>query len=137
MSIAPLEAKCSMVRLTCAGHATFSQRRSTSPSGSTTGWPHTGQRSGIRNLRSRLARSETSTRDTFGMTSPPFSTSTASPTLMSMRSISCWLWSVARDTVEPATSTGSRTATGVSLPVLPTWTTIPRTVVLEASAANL
>ncbi len=89
------------------------------------------------NLRSLPRRSDTSTRDTFGMTSPPFSTSTASPTLMSILSISCRLWSVARDTVEPATSTGSSTATGVSLPVLPTWTTISRTVVLEASAANL
>ena len=57
---------------------------------------------------------------TFGMTSPPFSMSTVSPTRTSLRATSSSLCRVARATVEPARGTGSRMATGVSCPVRPT-----------------
>lgn len=55
---------------------------------------------------------------------PAFSTSTVSPMRTSFRSISSWLWRVARATVEPDSSTGCNSATGVSTPVRPTCTTI-------------
>ena len=58
------------------------------------------------------------------MTSPPLATHTVSPTRTSRRATSSKLCSVARDTVEPATPTGSSSATGVSTPVRPTWTTM-------------
>ena len=47
------------------------------------------------------------------------------------------LWSDARDTLDPASSTGSSTATGVSAPVRPTCTTMSRSLVFARSAANL
>ncbi len=47
------------------------------------------------------------------------------------------LWSVARAMVEPATSTGSNSATGVSTPVRPTWMRIWRRTVRFSSGGNL
>ncbi len=74
---------------------------------------------------------------TFGITSPPRSISTVSPTRTSLRAISSSLWSVARLTVVPARNTGSRCATGVSLPVRPTYTSIACTSVAACSAGYL
>ena len=56
-----------------------------------------------------------------GMTSPPRSTWTKSPMRTPRRAISSALCSVARVTVVPPMKTGASTATGVSLPVRPTW----------------
>ncbi len=50
------------------------------------------------------------------MTSPALWSTTWSPMRMSLRRTSSRLWSVARATVEPATLTGRRWATGVSVP---------------------
>ncbi len=47
------------------------------------------------------------------------------------------LWSVARLTVVPARRTGSNSATGVSTPVRPTWTTMSVTTVVASSGGNL
>ena len=54
-----------------------------------------------------------------------------------MRAISSTLWSVARAIVEPATVTGSNSATGVSTPVRPTCTRISRRTVRLSSGGNL
>ena len=77
------------------------------------------------------------TLSTAGMISPAFSTSTVSPMRTSLRSISSWLWRVARATVEPESSTGRSSATGVSTPVRPTWTTMFSRVVSFCSGGNL
>ena len=61
-----------------------------------------------------------STRTTCGMISPAFSITTVSPTRTSSRSTCSMLCSPARRTVVPATNTGSNSATGVSVPFLPT-----------------
>ena len=71
------------------------------------------------------SRASASTRTTWGMISPAFSITTVSPTRMSLRAISSALCRLARLTVVPASGTGVRSATGVSLPVLPTWTLMP------------
>ena len=47
------------------------------------------------------------------------------------------LCSVARAMVEPATVTGSNSATGVSTPVRPTWMRISRSTVVFSSGGNL
>ena len=47
------------------------------------------------------------------------------------------LWSVARATVEPATFAGTRCATGVSVPVRPTYATMSSTTVSTCSGGNL
>ncbi len=74
---------------------------------------------------------------TRGMTSPAFSTSTQSPSRMSLRAMSSALCSVAIETVEPARNTGSSTANGVTAPVRPTFTSIFRSSVVFCSAGNL
>ena len=65
---------------------------------------------------------------TFGMTSPPFSMSTRSPSRRSLRATSSALWRVAIEIVEPASRTGSSTAYGVTAPVRPTLTSIFRRI---------
>ena len=55
------------------------------------------------------------------MTSPAFSITTVSPIRISLRSISSSLCKVARATRLPPTVTGSSAATGVNVPVRPTW----------------
>ena len=71
------------------------------------------------------------------MTSPALRTMTVSPTRTSLRRTSSWLCSVARATVEPATTTGSSSATGVSTPVRPTCTVMSRSSVVFSSGGNL
>jgi hypothetical protein len=56
---------------------------------------------------------------------------------MSLRLISSKLCSVARATVEPASSTGLSSATGVITPVRPTWKVTPSSVVTAFSAEYL
>ena len=62
---------------------------------------------------------------------------TVSPTRTSLRCTSSSLCSVARATVEPATTTGSSSATGVSTPVRPTCTVMSRRMVVFSSGGNL
>ena len=54
-----------------------------------------------------------------------------------MRSSSSRLWSDARDTVTPPTSTGRSNATGVKTPVLPTDTKILSILVTSLRGSNL
>jgi len=62
---------------------------------------------------------------------------TVSPIRMSFLSISSALWRLACLTVVPATTTGSKTATGVAAPVLPILITISLTIVVASSAGYL
>ena len=72
------------------------------------------------------------------MISPAFSTTTMSPTRTSFRAISSALCRLAWLTVVPASRTGgSKWATGVSLPVLPTWHSMRASRVTACSASNL
>ena len=87
--------------------------------------------------RSLPSRAPTSTRTTWGMISPAFWITTVSPIRTSLRRISSALCRLARLTVVPASGTGVRSATGVSLPVLPTCTVIPTTLVTACSASYL
>ena len=80
---------------------------------------HSGQTDGILNGAFRFTAGSI-TRTTLGMISPAYSITTRSPTLMSFRLISSSLCNVARLTVDPETNTGSKYATGVIEPVLPT-----------------
>ena len=131
--------KCSRLSSSRAGQSMFTQRWSASPSVRFTALPQTGQWSGKRNSR----RGELSpsgggmTSTTLGMTSPPRSTSTWSPILRPSRAISSALCSVARPTVVPPINTGVSTATGVSLPVRPTWILMSSTRVIPERAVNL
>ena len=120
MSMALRETKWRSPCATWAGQNGLVQRWRTSPSSRTTGASQTGQRSGISKGRSAPVRRSGRTRTTSGMTSPALCRTTRSPTRTSLRRTSSRLWSVARETVEPATFTGARWATGVSVPVRPT-----------------
>ena len=71
------------------------------------------------------------------MTSPARCTITMSPLRTSSRSISSALCRVARATITPPTLTGSRSATGVSAPVRPTWMRMSFSRVRACSAGNL
>src|SRR5450756_1133105 len=109
----------------------------TSPSSRTTLAPHTGHFPGILNGFSLPVLSSTMTFTTSGITSPALWTSTLSPMRTSFLFTSSSLCSVACETVEPATKTGSSTATGVRAPVLPTPTWMSTTVVVFSSGGNL
>src|SRR6266568_803334 len=108
MSMAWRPAKCRRRCSIWAGHDAFGHRRSTSPSGLTALVPQTGQTSGGVQGLVPAGRFSSTTRTTLGMTSPPFSMSTVSPTRTSLRATSSSLWRVARLTVEPARKTASR-----------------------------
>ncbi len=101
------------------GQAGFGQRCITSPSGFTTGVSQSGHRAGI--LNGTVPFSCGPAGPTIcGITSPARWTITMSPSRMSLRLMSSSLWSVARETVTPPTSTGSSWAHGLSAPVRPT-----------------
>jgi hypothetical protein len=68
---------------------------------------------------------------------PAFSTTTTSPMRTSLRSISSALCRLARLTTVPASCTGSSSATGVIVPVLPTCTRMSLTVVVASYFSNL
>ena len=74
---------------------------------------------------------------TSGMTSPALRTMTVLPTRTSLRCTSSSLCRVARATVEPATTTGSSSATGRDTPVRPTCTVMSRRMVRLSSGGNL
>src|SRR5665647_1881121 len=78
-----------------------------------------------------------STLTTSGITSPARRTITVSPRRTSLRRASSSLCRVALVTVTPPTNTGASRATGVSLPVRPTWTSMPSTVVSCSCAGYL
>ena len=109
----------------------------TPPSSLTSFVPHSGHAVGKTNAGNGLSRSCFSTRTTCGMILPAFSTTTTSPTRTSFRSISSALCRLARLTIVPANSTGSRSATGVIVPVLPTWTRMSRSRVFASYFSNL
>ena len=131
------DAKCSMRLRSCAGHAGFTQRTATSPSSRRTSPPHTGHVAGISKTRSPPVRFSGITDSIAGITSPAFTSQTWSPTRMSCRAIWSALCSVAREMVEPASSVGLSSATGVSMPVRPTCTVIDSTTVSARSGAYL
>jgi hypothetical protein len=74
---------------------------------------------------------------TSGITSPDLFTQTQSPIFIFFLFISSKLWSVARDTRTPLILTGSNIATGVTVPVLPTWNSTQSNLVVTSSAGNL
>ena len=78
-----------------------------------------------------------STSITWGITSPALSIFTISPTLISFLLISSSLCKVALETTTPPIFTGLTFATGVNAPVLPTWISIFKTLVMVLSAENL
>ena len=121
--IALRETKCSILPLICGGQlASFGQRHAASPSTRTNFAPHSGQFVGnvyTSPFASRLSPFS-SRPTTFGIISPPFSTQTISPSRMSNWRMKSSLCKVARCTVVPESCTGSRLATGVTTPVLPT-----------------
>ena len=108
-----------------AGQDRFGQRESTPPSSRTSACPQTGQSVGNRKSVSSPVRASSTTRTTWGMIFPAFSTTTRSPSFTPSRAISSALCRLARETVVPAISTGSSSATGVTRPVLPTWYDTP------------
>ncbi|MDT4855995.1 hypothetical protein FQZ97_903700 [compost metagenome] len=78
-----------------------------------------------------------STATTSGITSPARRTITVSPTRTSLRRASSSLCRVALVTVTLPTNTGASLATGVSLPVRPTCTSMASTVVSCSCAGYL
>ncbi len=121
----------------CAGHATLVQRATTSPGGRQTSLWHEGQQSGITHGGAPAGRIPGTGPTTSGMTSPALRTMIVSPTRTSLRWTSSSLCSVALAMVDPATSTGSNSASGVSAPVRPTCTRISRRIVVFSSGGNL
>ena len=138
MSAAAREAQWIRRRTVCAGQATLVQYSSRLLPCSVSGCPHDGHSPGGSISRSAPVRLEaSSTPATNGITSPARRTSTVSPIRTSRARITSWLASVARVTVVPPTNTGSSTATGATLPILPTSHTTSASTVVFSSAANL
>ena len=73
----------------------------------------------------------------WGITSPALLMITVSPTLGSNRLTSSMLCKVQLLTITPPTFTGLSLATGVNIPVLPTWKSIDSIEVVASSAGNL
>ena len=69
--------------------------------------------------------------------SPAFFTTTLSPMRISRSCIKSSLCNDARETVVPATLTGSRIAVGVTTPVLPMLNSMSNSRVTTSSAGNL
>ena len=74
---------------------------------------------------------------TSGMTSPARRTRIQSPSRMSLRRISSSLCSVARETIAPERRTGSKSTTGVRIPVRPTDAQIRRMRVASSCGGYL
>ena len=109
------------------------QRMSTSPSfAGASAVPHSGHCVGITNARSLPSRRSTTGPRTSGMTSPALRSTTVSPISTPLR---CDLLRRCAgspcSTVEPATSTGSMTANGVTRPVRPTLTWMSSSLVRD------
>ncbi len=71
------------------------------------------------------------------MTSPALRITTVSPIFTPLRTTSSALCRVAMPTVDPATSTGSSTANGVTRPVRPTFTAMSLSSVVASSGGYL
>ncbi len=121
----------------CAGQSIDTQRKATSPSSRTTGLPQLGQCVGMWNSVTSAGRSSSTGPTTSGITSPALWTTIVSPTRTFLRRISSRLCRVARAIVEPATTTGSNSATGVSMPVRPTWIVCRAKGCVFSSGGNL
>ncbi len=139
MSMAERDAKWAMRWTRWAGQSRFVQNVSLSP-GSRTSWlPQLGQTVG--NFHARRRRRPSLPADlgptTSGMTSPALRTTTVSPGRTSLAFTWSSLCSVASDTVEPPTNTGSSTANGVALPVRPMETAMEDRTVVRSSGGNL
>ncbi len=94
--------------------------------------PHSGHSVGMTNSRAPGGCSPTGATIS-GITSPALRTTTVSPIQTPLRRTSFSLCRVASPTVEPATTTGSNCAYGVTRPVRPTLTLMSRSVVLTSS----
>ena len=144
-SKAPRLARCSTRPASWAGQErALGQRRSTSPSlAGASGVPHEGQCAGMTNSRSSrpasiaFSRSGSTGPTTSGITSPALRTTTVSPINTPLALTTSWLCRVARETVDPATVTGSITANGVTRPVRPTETAMSRSSVCTSSGGYL
>ena len=142
ISNAFLDARLMMRSVNCAGQdSTFGQRMSLSPSlAGASCAPQLGQCEGITKRRSWSShpslRSNTGPTSS-GITSPALRTTTVSPISTPLRSTSNGLCKVVLDTVEPATYTGFRMATGVTRPVRPTCTVMSSNSVLTSSGGYL
>ncbi len=123
----------------CAGQPrALGQRRSASPSFSyASSVPHSGQWVGMTNSRSDPSRSAVTGPTISGMTSPALRSTTVSPMSTPFFTTMAALCSVARSTVEPATTTGSITPNGVTRPVRPTPTWMSSSLVLTSSGGYL
>ena len=139
MSNAPRPATWNSRSRSCAGQdRALGQRRSLSPSRiCRSSVPHSGQCVGMTNAYSSPVRASTTGPSTSGMTSPALRMITRSPMRTPLRSTSPALCSVASETVDPATSTGSISANGVTRPVRPTLTLMPLSVVVACSGGYL
>mmetsp|Transcript_13086 Transcript_13086/g.39562 ORF Transcript_13086/g.39562 Transcript_13086/m.39562 type:complete len:295 (-) Transcript_13086:783-1667(-) len=138
-SMAPRAKKCDSRARAWAGHAKAAgQYRESSSSGSarTVAVPQLGHAAGSRQSANDPASPEEEGM-ICGMTSPARRTRTVSPGRWP-RSVSrtvAALWRVADETVTSPTATGSRLATGVSAPRLPTETATSRSVVAPTAAS--
>ena len=139
MSNAPRPARPEIRSRSWAGQVrALGQRMSLSPSFSgASGVPHAGHTVGIANSRSLPSRSSTTGPTISGITSPALRSTTVSPMSTPLRRTSSALCSVARSTVEPATTTGVITPNGVTRPVRPTLTWMSRSLVLTSSGGYL
>ena len=141
MSNAPRPARWYTRSRSCAGQLrALGQRMSTSPSFiRPSGVPHSGHTVGMTKSRSSRpsSRSSTTGPSTSGITSPALRTTTVSPIFTPLRITSSWLCRVARPTVEPAITTGSRKANGVTRPVRPTFTLMSLSRVVASSGGYL
>ena len=137
MSIWPLPTKYWSFCLNFSVQSGFVQRMYTPFSSFVTFCPQPGHWVGISKGLVNIGLLSWRTFTTWGMISPAFSIITVSSARTSRRFSSSKLWRLARFTVVPARRTGLRLATGVSVPVLPSWTSIDSTVVCACSAGNL
>ncbi len=139
MSKAPRPARLDSRSRSCAGHdRLLGHRMSLSPSFSGASVvPQAGQVVGMTNSRSVPSRRSTTGPRISGMTSPALRSTTVSPMRTPLRTTSVALCSVARSTVDPATTTGAMTPNGVTRPVRPTLTWMSRSLVLTSSGGYL
>ena len=102
---------CAMRSVIWAGQAAlFGQRRSTSPSfSSTRAVPHDGHAAGMENSLSEPLRASSTGATISGITSPALRRTTRSPMRTPLRLTSWALCRVARATLDPATRTDSMT----------------------------
>ena len=137
MFIAFLETKCLIISTNWAGHScAFTHLNAASPSSLKSSLPQEGQIFGSFVFGFLFTESFKSTFVTWGMTSPARLIITTSPSLTSNRSTSSKLCKLAFEIVTPPTFIGSNSATGVTLPNLPTWYEIELTLVFPVSAGN-